>query len=412
MSYREQVSQWEHTVSTHLPHLSRPQAKVLALWSMTMIVVSSCGTTLVAAWLSCTVGGSEASWRQRLREWCYNKWDKKGGQRSEVVACSCFAPLLRWVLSWWAKAEDAGQQQLALALDASTLSDRFTVLCISVLYRGCAIPVAWAIVPAWGKGAWKPIWLDLFDLLAESVPSEWTVLVLADRGLYARWLYQHLQRLGWHPFLRINQGGKARPLGMDSYHWLATFAPVPGYWWSGQVCCFTEASSRLDCTLVVCIDEVHEERWFIVTDLLPAQADIAWYAMRAWIECGFKDTKRGGWNWHHTKMTDPRRAERHWLVMAVATLWVISVGGEVDANLPRCGWEALPPTHIARRLSKQRARQRRISCFARGILTICAALVVGDPLPMGHLLSFSWPSSPPKPSQEASELTEAAKTYP
>jgi len=264
-----------------------------------------------------------------------------------------------------------------------------------VLYRGCAIPVAWAIVPAWGKGAWKPIWLDLFDLLAESVPSDWTVLVLADRGLYARWLYQHLQRLGWHPFLRINQGGKARPLGQDNYHWLATFAPVPGYWWSGQVRCFTEASSRLDCTLVVCWDEVHEERWFIVTDLLPAQADIAWYAMRAWIECGFKDTKRGGWNWHHTKMTDPRRAERHWLVMAVATLWVISVGGEVDANLPQSSFETLPPTHIARRLSKQRARQRRISCFARGILTICAALVAGDPLPMGRLLAFSWPSSPP-----------------
>ena len=412
MSYRDQVSQWEQTVSSSLPHLSRPQAKVLALWSMTMIVVGSCGTTLVAAWLSCTVGGSEESWRQRLREWCYDAQDKKGAQRSEVVVCSCFRPLLRWVLSWWAQAGKPGQQQLALALDASTLSDRFTVLCISVLYRGCALPVAWAIVPAWGKGAWKPIWLDLFDLLAASVPRDWTVLVLADRGLYARWLYQHLQRLGWHPYLRINQGGKARPLGQDSYHWLATFAPVPGYWWSGQVRCFTEASSRLDCTLVVCWDEVHEERWFIVTDLLPAQADIAWYAMRAWIECGFKDTKRGGWNWHHTKMTDPRRAERHWLVMAVATLWVISVGGEVDANLPVSSFETLPPTHIARRLSKQRARQRRISCFARGILTICAALVTGNPLPMGHLLAFSWPSSPPELSEEARKLSGTEKPYP
>ncbi len=100
------------------------------------------------------------------------------------LLCTTVAAL---VLSWWADAGKPGQQ-LALALDASTLSDRFTVLCISVLYRGCAIPVAWAIVPAWGKGAWKPIWLDLFDLLAESVPSDWTVLVLADRGLYARWL--------------------------------------------------------------------------------------------------------------------------------------------------------------------------------------------------------------------------------
>jgi hypothetical protein len=37
MSYREQLSQWERTVSTHLPHLSRPQAKVLALWSLAQL---------------------------------------------------------------------------------------------------------------------------------------------------------------------------------------------------------------------------------------------------------------------------------------------------------------------------------------------------------------------------------------
>lgn len=108
MSYRDQLSQWEQTVSTHLPHLSRPQAKVLALWSLAMITVGSCGTTLVAAWLSGTVGGSEDSWRQRLREWCYDGRDKKGAQRSEVVVCSCFGRLLCWVLSWW-KGGEAGQ---------------------------------------------------------------------------------------------------------------------------------------------------------------------------------------------------------------------------------------------------------------------------------------------------------------
>jgi hypothetical protein len=47
MSYHEQVSQWEKPVSSCMPQLSRPQAKVLALWSMTMIVVGSCGTTEV-----------------------------------------------------------------------------------------------------------------------------------------------------------------------------------------------------------------------------------------------------------------------------------------------------------------------------------------------------------------------------
>src|SRR5260370_4752183 len=78
--------------------------------------------------------------------------------------------------------------------------------------------------------------------------------------------------------------------------------------------------------------------------------------MRAWIECGFKDTKRGGWNWHHTKMENPARSERHWLVMAVASLWGVSVGGEVDATRPATTLETLPDTHIARRLG-HRAQQ-------------------------------------------------------
>ncbi len=52
MSYTEALSQWEQTVSRHLPHLSRPQVVVLAVWSYAMIVCKSCGTTSGALWLS------------------------------------------------------------------------------------------------------------------------------------------------------------------------------------------------------------------------------------------------------------------------------------------------------------------------------------------------------------------------
>ena len=38
--------------------------------------------------------------------------------------------------------------------------------------------------------------------------------------------------------------------------------------------------------------------------------------------------------------------------MTVATVWVISVGGEVDANVPQSSIETLPLTHMARRLSR------------------------------------------------------------
>jgi hypothetical protein len=32
------------------------------------------------------------------------------------------------------------------------------------------------------------------------------VVVLADRGLYAPWLFAAIVRLGWHPGLRVNGG--------------------------------------------------------------------------------------------------------------------------------------------------------------------------------------------------------------
>jgi hypothetical protein len=171
-----------------------------------MVLARSCGITSVAALLAPLLDAKENTVRQRLREWCYEAKDKRGAKRQALEVSTCFAPLLRWVLAWWSPTE----RRLVLAMDATTLGQRFTVLTISVVYRGCAIPVAWTIVEATRKGAWRPHWEALFDHLQGCVPADWTVLVLADR-LYARWLFQHLVKRGWHPFLRINRGGNVRP---------------------------------------------------------------------------------------------------------------------------------------------------------------------------------------------------------
>lgn len=384
-----ELSQWIDKVSRKLPGLSKPQAVVIGMYSFGMVIVQSCGISRIAYALALLLEKSENTMRQRLRELTYDGPDKRGEKRQTLDVTLCFAPLLGWVLSWW----EADEKRLALAMDASTLGQRFTVLSISVVYRGCAIPVAWRILSACKKGAWKAHWLDLLKHLQGAVGDDWTVIVLSDRGLYARWLFKAIQQLKWHPFMRINSSGNFRPTGQVRFRPLATTVPEVGAAWCGAVNCFSTKDRTLRCTLLARWDEGYDEPWLILTDLPPDAAHIAWYSMRFWIENGFKDCKRGGLRWEHTKMTDPARATRLWLVMAVATLWIVSVGGQADATLPASSFDHLPLTHIARRRFKERPQPRRLSCFCRGIIVILMALIKGDPLPLGRFIPEPWPDN-------------------
>ncbi len=374
-----------------MAHLSKPQIAVLALWSFDVVIARSCGLTTVTCLLAQLVGAKEAAMRERLQDLYREAAAKKGQKRAEWYVESCFGPLLGWILSWWR----GESHRLALVLDATTLSDRLVVLAISVVYRGCAIPVAWEVVEGQRRGSWRPFWEQLLDRVAAAIPPDWFVLVLADRGLYAPWLFQRLQRRGWHPFRRINAQGLFRPQG-EAYRPLGSLGSQPGTAWAGVGICFK--GQPLACTLLAVCGEASQQPWFIVTDLPVAQADAAWYGLRPWIESGFKDLKRGGWQWHQTRITNPRRTERFWLVLAVATLWVVSVGGEADATQPVHDLDALPEPPSAHRRATHRSRPRLLGCFRQGLLIILAALLRGRPLPLGHFCPHPWPSSP-QPSE-------------
>ena len=112
-----------------------------------------------------------------MREWCYEADAKARTKRQALEVTTCFVPLVRWIVRLWQGT------CLALAIDATSLGDCFTVLTISVVYRGMGIPVCWTILPANQKHAWRREWLRMLRLVRPAIPPEWTVLVLADRGL-------------------------------------------------------------------------------------------------------------------------------------------------------------------------------------------------------------------------------------
>jgi len=379
--------QWLTTIMHHLSPLSKPQATVLALWSFGMVLARSGALSAVSSLLAAGMQRSEQTVRQRLRAWYYDTQRKRGAKRQALRVETCFPLLLGWVVSWWQGT------QLALALDATTLGQRFVVLAVSVVYRGCAIPVAWVILPAGAKHAWRREWLRLVRRLRPAIPPGWTVIVLADRGLYAPWLFRRITRLGWHPFLRINTGGSFRPTGAACWRPLASVAPRPGTSWRGTGLAFTR--NQVACTLLARWEAGYKDPWLILTDLAPEASDAGWYGLRAWIEQGFKITKRAGWQWHRTRMSAPDRAARLWLAVAVATLWLLSVGGEADETIPAStlldvtAWcPECPRTRRATRL-------RLVSVFRQGWVRLLVALLRQEPLPQGRLVPEPWPAVPP-----------------
>ncbi len=365
MSCHPRVTEWTMTIQAHMPHLSKPQATVLALWSLGMVLARSCALTAVSAFLATWLGRKENTVRQQLREFCYEATAKRGTDRCALRVETCFVPLLAWVVSWWQGT------QLALAV----------------------------VLSATEKHAWRREWLRMLRQLRPAIPKGWTVIVLADRGLYARWLFRRITRLGWHPFLRINTGGTFRPKGHVRGVPLQTLVPEPGTSWQGTGIAFKGRHRQLHCTLLACWEAGYKDPWLILTDLPPEASSAGWYGLRAWIEQGFKITKRAGWQWHRTHMTKPERAARLWLAVAVATLWLLSVGGEADETIPASTVPdiiALVPTP---RRMRRATRVRLVSVFRQGWIRILVALLNQAPLPIGRFIPEPWPAVP-VPEQE------------
>jgi hypothetical protein len=370
MSHPTALKQWMSEVSRQLGHLSKSEQVVLALYSFAVVMTQRCGLTTLASFLGLLLKRSPDTLRQRLREWNYEAEQKRGKQRRTVVAHDSFAPLLRWLLQGSGR-----RQEVALALDVTYLGERFTVLAVSLLYRGSAVPVAWRVLAGNVKGEWHPLWLELLAQLRPALQAYKQVFVLTDRGLYSRRLFDAICDYGWHPLMRLRLQGLYRRPKNKMWRPLSDLArPGSGVWCQRALCFKNEP---LNCTLWVQWAAQYDEPWLIATDVRPALVQSNHYALRAWIEAGFKDLKHGGVRWEQTHMTDPLRVERFWLVLAVALLWLCRVGGQVQAH-----WLAL------------RSCAASLSCMTLGWLTLWVSALHQQSLPFGSFLPRDWHKAP------------------
>ena len=364
-------------LATHVPGLSPAQRRGLGWWVYgTILAGSGCQAAVVTA-LEPVVGAGHTAalrqrLRQRLREWLYAGGDKDAPCAAEVDVAACFAPRLRWVLAWWPDA-DRAEAALPLAVGATALGDRLvvlsvSVLSVSVLYRGSHAPGRLARAdrqptggvagadrrpagaarpggagPASGAGAGRPGAVEPAalgrDPRARPAPAAARPPGgdLPPGGRRAGPGDPAGARAG-HGVGRGGDGLQARPEaprghpgrglgGRPGRPLPRADRPGPGAW----------PRTRWACAGPTCA---------------PGSS---------W---GSGPSRRSAGTLERTRRTDPDRVARHWLVLAVATLWTLATGTRVE-DAARLGREPAnlrvatppPPGRVG----------RTTSVFARGL---------------------------------------------
>lgn len=383
----------EQELAQRFPHLRPAQQYGLCAWTVgTVLADSACEAAVVLALQRQTEDGqrvpAENTLREGLREWLRDGAQKSAPCRTELDVTTCFVPLVRWVLDLLVG------QEVALAFDATNFQDRCTALVVSVVYRGHAIPVAWHIRPAAAKGVWLPELCALLAAVQAAVPAGYRVLTMADEGLWSPTLFRQLQQpAGWAPLLRLHadtvvttaQGRRQCPA--------QALVAGPGHAWVGRAVLFKTRRLQVQATVIVVWEVGHDQPWVLVTSLAPGQVGAKWYRMRAWIECGFRDLKALGWDWEHTRRRDCTRVARHWLVLAVATLWALAYGTRVEEQAQ----QGLPMGALPQRLETLAPAPlppRTVSVFQRGVAELRKRLHSGRLWPELWLRYEVWPAPP------------------
>ena len=93
-------------------------------------------------------------------------------------------------------------------------------------------------------------------------------------------------------------------------------------------------------------------------------------------------------------MSDPDHAARLWLAVAVATLWLLSVGGAAEETIPASTLLDVTGVCPERSRSRRATRLRLVSVFRQGWVALLVALLRQEPWPAGRFVPEPWPAVP------------------
>ncbi len=284
---------------------------VVLAWAVTGVCLTH--TVSINKWGEVVISEAiyASSHQRRFLRWLHNK---------HIRPIKFYVPLVKAALASWPL-----EQVLYLALDTTDLHNGYILIRLAIIYRGRAIPLVWRVLKRQSVEVGYKDYKGLLELAALILPSKQRVVLLADRGFVHAKLVKFARAHRWGFRLRAKSNTLVRLNGHQVTHMSKLCPP------RGHVHFYHHVS-----ILGEPIEDVHialanpeardEEPWFIISSEPTTLKTLDEYALRFDVEEGFLDDKSAGFQVESSELDDPQAISRLFLVLAVATLLLTSVG--------------------------------------------------------------------------------------
>ena len=214
---------------------------------------------------------------------------------------------------------------------------RFQQLVLALPRDGRAIPF-YSVTVDKGDGSGEQEGLmveaerEALDALARICGDTIRPIIIADRGFgHTRWLGD-IQNRGWCFVQRL-----ARNHYLEVEHYIGTLSELGirrGYTPRDHGEGTMGDKHWGPVRLVSVYDSEANEAWFLVTNLMDESPKkiVSRYKRRMWIEAMFRDLKNRDWGlgMDKAKLTKPGRLDRHFLVLALAYVFLVAFGAAAE----------------------------------------------------------------------------------
>ena len=295
----------------HRNWLDLRHLKTLA-WMMVGLIHSH--SMSLCAWAPCVVRRAQYSQStvRRFRRWLDN--DKIDGD-------TLYSPLMQQALGGWCG------QCLYVALDTSMLWETYCLVRLSVSSRGRAGPVGWRVLEHGSATVAYQVSQGLLAKAATLLPRSCQVVFLADRGFADTRLMGHLKRLGWHFRIRLKANfGVYRPGRAPLHVGRIGLAPGQAQFWHHV---WLTQKSYGPVHVAAARPLGSKKYWDVVSDEPSEVETLKEDGLRFDVEENFLDDKSHGLQLESSLIRSAQALERLCFVLAMPTLYLVSVGTAV-----------------------------------------------------------------------------------